>query len=170
MLSFFSSLLLTIVIIYIGNTFFHFSLDIYKSTLWFCIGLILLAINLRTLKETLEIWDFSNQILTKQTPINSTFNLDKIEYIVFGIPQPKWVSYLQKLLFISNKNIIYTSSLTIKFTDETYLILNMSQIDNGMELINKILQNNQAKIIENYIFTEYEREILKLNQANKLLK
>ena len=93
--------------------------------------------------------------------------------MVFGLPKPKWMTFFTKFSFTSSQKIIqslYTASLTIKFTDNTYLILNLFQIGNGLELTNQILMDYQDKIIDNYIFTEEEKNILKIRSSNRLLR
>ena len=171
LLSVFGGWFLTIGIVYLSDVFFHFSLEIYKTTIWICNSLIVLMINLRGLnKQTYDVWNLHNNILKKGQDKDTTFDLNKIEFIAYGIPKPKWIPYIEKILFISSKGIMYASCITIKFKDNTYLVLNMSEIDNGIDLFNKILMDYQDKIIDDYIFTEAEREILKVRNSSRLLR
>ena len=120
-----------------------------------------------------EVWMLKNHILTRGKPINTTFDLNTIEFMTFGIPQPKWVSFITKFSFTSGQEILkhsYISVLTIKFIDNTYLILNVVQQNHLLEIINQILVDHQDKMVENYIFTEDEIQILKVRKSNRLLK
>ena len=163
-------------IIYISNNLFSFSLEEYRPFLWLISGVIFSSIYIFYRKKIYlknEIWELNNNILTKGDPVHTTFDLNKIEYMVFGLPKPKWMIFFTKFSFTSSQKIIqslYTASLTIKFTDNTYLILNLFQIGNGLELTNQILMDYQDKIIDNYIFTEEEKNILKIRSSNRLLR
>ncbi len=163
-------------IIYISNNLLGFSLEEYRPFLWLISGVVFSSIYIFYRKKIYlknEIWELNNNILTKGDPVNTTFDLNKIEYMVFGLPKPKWMTFFTKFSFTSSQKIIqslYTASLTIKFTDNTYLILNLFQIGNGLELTNQILMDYQDKIIDNYIFTEEEKNILKIRSSNRLLR
>ena len=176
MIFIFWSAIFTGGIVYISNNLLSFSLEEYRPFLWLISGVFFSIIYLMYRRKSHfknEIWELTNNILTKGDPVNTTFDLNKIEYIVFGLPKPKWMTFFTKFSFTSSQNILqslYTASLTIKFTDNTYLILNLFQIGNGLELTNQILMDYQDKIIDDYIFTEVEREILKVRSSNRLLR
>lgn len=169
MLSIFGSLFLIAGMLYINDTLFNFELDKYKATIWLCLSLIVFVVMLRNTKESYDSWFYSKPTLTKGTIGNIEFDLGNIEYIAFGIPKPKYVSFLQKFSIIS-PDTLYASSITIKFNDNSYLIFNTSMIDNGIELLNEILFDYQDKIVEDYSFTKDEIQILKIKESNKLLR
>ena len=160
----------------IGVSYLYENLSLSSLQLIWLIGGVILSVIYGVYRKKFylknRVWHLNNNILTKGEPINTTFDLNKIEFMTFGLPKSQWVSFFTKFSFIPAQEILknsYSSVLTIKFRDNTYLILNVLQQKHLLEIINQILVEHQDKIVEDYIFTDEEVKILKVRESNRLL-
>jgi hypothetical protein len=155
---------------YIGSI----KLEEQKQIIWLISGTILsLTYIIYRYKwyKKMTPWTFNNNILTRGSPSNLVCNLTDIEVIIIGLPTQRWLSFFFKtpVKEIKILEALHSSTITMKFRNGAYLPLYLFDLDNGLDITNEILNQFKNKIDEKYIFTDFEKKILKPKNHNKLL-
>ncbi len=134
----------------------------------------LIGIPLTSLKITgRHYWKLTDHHLVSGVLFKKKYPLQSITKIVEGLPEVSPKSLKGKLFGNTGQLITSmnrSSSLFIKFDDNSFLPLNVHGLINGSIMMSELVKRFDQLIDESYIITPEEQHVLDKNEYNYLLK